>query len=161
MFLNIIDSKKEKATYLAGRQRIAELNVKIQNLKENITIYIEIKNDVSNIAHNELSKTLSDLGFKIVSNKKSARYTANAEIFFHETKTIDDGDTIFTHIPSFSLLIFDSGKDIYTYETQLNKKIVSFIQTDAKLKSVKAISDLINKNFQTDFKANMENKGEL
>ncbi len=158
MLANIIDPKKENATYNADRRTIAELNVKIQRIKEKITIYIELKNDVLNIVQNALSESLQDLGFKIVNDKKSARYTAKAEIIFNETKTIDEGDMIFTHIPSLNLSIIDidSGKDIYTYGKQSNKKIVSFIQSDAQKKSVKTLAELIHDNFQVDITTNLK-----
>ena len=155
IFASVIDSDKERVLYISDRQKIAELSGEITSLKEEISVFIDLRNDDSNLIQTELKSIFSDLGFQIKDSKILARYIAKSEIILNEQKTLDDGDTIFSENPAFSLLIFDSNDSFYQYSAHSEKKILSFSQNDAHKKAVRAIYEVIKKELKADITAKL------
>ena len=151
----VINPREEQNKYSKDRQLIADLPGQQLHYKEQITAEIKVNNDAENILLAQLNKEFSELGFIIQAPANSARYFIFAEIDLNEYETIDDGDTIFTDMPSLFLSITDGKDSIYSYSARTAKKILSFSQKDVRLKSVQALTEIIQSELQSDFTRKM------
>ena len=155
VFASVIDSDKERVFYISDRLKISELASEKALVKDKISVFIEVRNDDSDLIQAELTKILSDLNFQVKNSKNLAKYIASANLDFKEQETVDDGDLIFNESPVFSLAIYDSSDSFYKYVATIEKKIISFSQKDARKKAVKAICEIIKKELKEDFTVKM------
>lgn len=92
---------------------------KLNELKNNVTVFVQVQNDNANKVKNTLMEILEEEGFSVTKNASSSNYFLQANVSAEIQKTSD----AFVSYPGISLEIknFDSDENVYSYSDTYGK----------------------------------------
>lgn len=129
---------------------LSQINSVQQKVKNEMPIFIEVKNDFGNMVYSVLSQLLEEDGFTIVKNRSDAVYIAEVILYF-EQQTVNQ---ILVFSPSVQISLKGENANVYTYSKECGTVKAYSDQVGMK-KCVQKITDNLNANFKNDFNSAM------
>ena len=147
VFAHVINPSKEKFTYQEDRKVISSIPLKIQECLEKVTLRLDMEGDSEGIIQSSLTSDFKDLGFTL--SKGPASYVAHSVVSMNERQ---DGE-LYVSYPAINLQITFENETIYTFDTAVEDKTVSYNRERLVRTALAKLSSKIHEELQSDFKA--------
>lgn len=138
----ILDAERTNKRFGSTRDLVYGIDRKVAEQKKKCRIYLDIKNDKSNIITKEIQEILNSKKLSVITNKTGDFYQMKVTIDFNLT-TDDD---LYGAKPSILIEFFSGEENLFSYSESETNYSLSYDKNKCEQDSLLNLAEKINKN---------------